>query len=571
MKPTAWRYLLLCACVVFMAQEALTVYWLRTTIATPGVSVSGSAAPFHWVLSVEPGSDAYGVGLRDGDVVDASALSPLQRFRLITSAFNINEPLLLPVIRNGHVVATPVPQRHTTIDPGLWMAIFAGFWAGACAVVLLVRKPTKQVFFLVAWLLLMRLNIQMNPSNWVTPWPAGDVANALLDLLTGVGWVLLAHYAAGFLDRPSRAARALLVFSYGIAILAIVVDGGALLASWFAFADPGPTQSLVAVLWMVLFFAPVASGVVVFTRIRSNREQLGWTLLSAGLYGAIYTYFNVSGLFEWLNVPALFIPALVLQLVAPVVLTYAMLNRRLLDIGFALNRAAVFTGVSIVVVGIFVLVEWAFGEWFASATHVENAFVSGGLALALGLSVRAIHHRVDLVLDSLFFRKRHENERSLRAFAHEAPYITNTQTLLARTKLVLEEHADASFVNILLHDGQSYSGIDDNDEAFVALRAWHRMLDLRTVRTVLPGEFAYPLVARGRLLGALALGPKRSGESYAPDESSAIDQVAHAVGTSLDVLRRVGGDDGALLDAIRGLQTTVGEIVRRMDASAEKA
>jgi hypothetical protein len=37
----------------------------------------------------------------------------------------------------------------------------------------------------------------------------------------------------------------------------------------------------------------------------------------------------------------------------------------------------------------------------------------------------------------------------------------------------------------------------------------------------------------GRLIGVLVLGPKRSGESYAPDESAAIGELAQAVGTAV--------------------------------------
>ncbi len=49
----------------------------------------------------------------------------------------------------------------------------------------------------------------------------------------------------------------------------------------------------------------------------------------------------------------------VASFLAPLGMSYALLNRRLLDLGFALNRAAVYTGVSIVVVGTFMLVEFA--------------------------------------------------------------------------------------------------------------------------------------------------------------------------------------------------------------------
>jgi hypothetical protein len=38
------------------------------------------------------------------------------------------------------------------------------------------------------------------------------------------------------------------------------------------------------------------------------------------------------------------------------------------------------------------------------------------------------------------------------------------------------------------------------------------------------------------LVGALVLGPKRSGESYAPDESNAIMQLAREVGAALHIL-----------------------------------
>jgi hypothetical protein len=74
--------------------------------------------------------------------------------------------------------------------------------------------------------------------------------------------------------------------------------------------------------------------------------------------------------------------------------------------------------------------------------------------------------------------------------------------------------ADASFVTLVLHDGDGhYGNVTENDAAIVSLRTWHRTLDLHGVDTRLAGEFAYPMIARGRLLGALLLGPKRSQET----------------------------------------------------------
>jgi hypothetical protein len=151
--------------------------------------------------------------------------------------------------------------------------------------------------------------------------------------------------------------------------------------------------------------------------------------------------------------------------------------------------------------------------------------------------VRAIHTRVDGALDRVFFRKRHEDEIAIRAFADEAAEVTDDVTLLRRTKETLETHADAAFVTLAMNDGTGHFGdVSEDDPAIVALHERHKALDLQTLSTALRGEFAYPMIARGRLVGALVLGPKRSGESYAPDESHAITHLAHSVGSALHFL-----------------------------------
>ena len=46
------------------------------------------------------------------------------------------------------------------------------------------------------------------------------------------------------------------------------------------------------------------------------------------------------------------------------------------------------------------------------------------------------------------------------------------------------------------------------------------------------------MTARGRLIGALVLGPARAGETYAPDRCSAIASLASGVGTAFDALQQ---------------------------------
>jgi GAF domain-containing protein len=235
------------------------------------------------------------------------------------------------------------------------------------------------------------------------------------------------------------------------------------------------------------------------------------------------------------------------------------LSKRLLDIGFTINRVAVYSVLSALVVGSFILVEYVVSQ-IMGAGRGANVAAGAALALVLGLSMRFIHRRVDRVLDEVFFRKRHEDERAIRSFAREAEFITDEDLLLDRARSVLEQRADASFVIIALDDGKGdYGEYDENDPAIVALRAWHKPVDLKTLETKIHAEFAYPMIARGRLVGFLALGPKRSGENYAPDESEAIAELAREVGLAVDALR-AEAPENALLESLRSVADDIGEM-----------
>ena len=157
----------------------------------------------------------------------------------------------------------------------------------------------------------------------------------------------------------------------------------------------------------------------------------------------------------------------------------------------------------------------------------------------------------------------------MQQFAREAAFITDRDVLLDRATSVLETRAGASSVAFLLDDGAGpYGGVDENDPALVTLRASHDVVDLHGVDSALKGEFAYPMLARGRLVGALVLGPRSNGESYAPDESQAIAQVAHGVGVALDLLvAQSDGSNKAVLDAIKALPAAIVEKLREERAT----
>ncbi|HLI96578.1 MAG TPA: hypothetical protein VKT72_10900 [Candidatus Baltobacteraceae bacterium] len=600
-----WQRIVLMLCLIGLlaaAESAWATYYLE------GDAFGGE--PFGPVTSAQfvdtfrtivPGSVAARSGIRAGDAIDLRRMMPAERYGLRNELLT-GKPMHLALTRSGKT-------RMLAITPEVYTGIpfFASsqvlfdwaFWLGSAlslgvAALLILRRPANaEVRMLSLTLALIVLGENLFPINgWLTPWPAFDAAlNVCAQFLFSAGVALFAVYALLFGHPVSTTRRVFTALTIAVASLSALIWTGA------GQGGPGPGGVLgIAGLWfgildlhawfisrpLLLFAAVVGPSAMALLcallAVRASsgaeRPRVAWATGSLAilyLFGiaTVQSYFTTNPLaYYWILNTSWFI--------APLGLMYALLSRRLLDVGFVLNRAAVFTTVSLVVVGLFTLVEWALGGWLHDAGRIANVSVSAAIALALGMSLHQIHTRVDRLIDNVFFRRRHEDELALKRFAREVAFITNPDVVLLRAKQTLEQHADASTVEFAMYDGRGhYGSIGENDAAFVALRASHDVFDLHLMDTELRGEFAYPMVARGHLIGALALGPKRSGESYAPDESLAIAQLAHGVGVTLDLLTiKTQSANAEIVGAIRSLEASnlaVTDALRALpDAIAER-
>ncbi len=574
-----WRLLLLAVCAFGVFQLTyMAVTDLTTYSAVPGLIGAGlpgesaeegsTATPFVHRLTFEASNPLARAGVRSGDLIDFRGLSPPDRYRFFTRWWWLGEHAGLPVVRNDRIqrIALHPMRYHFPLE--WWLATAGQYWVLFFAGVVSWRRPDlASARVLALCLLSWEVGLAFQSQNWITPLPLLDATvNSLNGFLYYGGIALLATYTTLFSGADSLWRRAAVWLSYAAAAAASVQSLLLVVGAWAGTWDTiGGWLSATVVADVVLAMPGLLSLIVVALTISTcsppERARVTWASVPIALLFATEGVTNVT--FSP-NVPYVISHGAELVVnymifLAPLGLAYTVLNRRLLDIGFALNRAMVYSGVSVVIVGIFVIFEWALGEWLGTASHAANLAISAGFALLLGLSVRAIHKRVDRALDSLFFRKRHEDEKAIREFAREAGYITDARIVVERASGVLREHADAATVEFALDDGSGYYGeVTENDPAIISLRARHDVVDLHDVHTELHGEFAFPMVARGRLVGALVLGPKRSGESYAPDESDAILQLTHSVGTSLDVLASKNGQsNGELLRSVQELTRAV--------------
>lgn len=527
-----------------------------------GYSASRTATPLLDRVTVVPGGDAARSGLQTGDLVDVSHLSPAERYRLY-SGLRVNEPIVFAARRGSHALTVKVVPQYVPPISWFWWLNYAGeVWITLFCTILAWRRANSAAARALVLYLMLTLVVGQGFGDISTPWPWFDYAGlSTKGVIFLLGLACIAVYAEQFGRPVSAGRRALTIFAFAVAAFGIVVG------EWFYVSvTRGRIDPFVGTLLVraspLNRIAFVALGLTVLAALLSalrvsrgvERTRLVWGVLGLApilVWGIVASVAGES-------IPLLAFAAIsaACWFATPAILTYSLLNRRLFDIGFIVNRAAVFTGVSIVVLGTFTLVEWLLGDWLRDASHATNVVVSGGLALALGLSIRAVHGRIDRAVDNVFFRQRHDDEQAIRTFAQEANYIGDAELLLDRASAVLQRHTDAASVDIV-------RGYDDDDPAIVRMRAFPHPLDLHGFQTKLCGDLAFPMVARGRFIGAVVLGARNSGETYAPDEVSAIRLLAHNLATALDAFGSRNGTDSATDRIIASIDALRTEIVRR--------
>ena len=354
-----WRALLvgLCAFVALLAGAQIYAESggpnATALVGQWGDTVAVSSQPYHLkILSIDPGRGADRAGLRQGDLIDLRANAPAQRFWLFGQP-----PTGWPVavlarrgtqeIRTTIVPETTTPIRRLLITPisfgFFWIALFAGTIAWR-------RSNDPQMRMLALLLATYGLWETTNQHFVTAPWAwvlaVFAAANGSVALRSVLGGLRGHVRAAALASTPHRAVECDALVAAAIGIVSLRVLGIATLAfdptifSQSVTAGPFALGLLAAIVCTILAVRACEPG--------ADRQRALWSLVPAALliivgFGAealqgVVTSYDAA----W----ALYYVASAINVAVPMVLTYVALSRRLLDIGFVLNRAAVFAIVS---------------------------------------------------------------------------------------------------------------------------------------------------------------------------------------------------------------------------------
>lgn len=603
MKPATWRAILLACCgagallVVIGFLDQVGIGGATPWYGVMGAYVGGSSEPWHVSFrGIDPGGPADRAGIREGDSIDVRDQSLLVRLSLLGQPLE-GRQIVFPVNSAGVIsrrVFVPGPfslarfWQYAVWDFGsLWLLLFSALIAW--------RRPYAGNNLLLSTVLACAaIGIGSALIFFAWPWPWPYVALSLIGQTEALAVALWATLASAFARPLSQARRIALTLCYVSVALWIVIGNGTpdrspglapLLGTLTLWFDPtrfiGPAWTITDLIAVLI--AATCSALAMLAARGEERQRAGWLLVPCTVLFCSATITIVS--FHFMSYAATLNAGFAYSFVTvavPLFLTYAALNRKLIDVGFFLNRTVVFAIVSSIVIGAFIVVEWALGAWLVNASHTTSVVVGMAVALALGLSLRYIHRYVDRFVDTVLFHQRHEDETALRRFAHEASYISDRTVLLERALRTVRDHTTAQGSDIVLLDGSAeYRSVtepeapcvNENDPAIVLSKAWSKPVDLHEVSgSQLRGELGFPMPSRGRLVGVLVCGPKRDGEAYAPDESEALAALARGVAVALDVLEARGDPPAeAIMSQLAESVRALSEITRGLpDALAER-
>lgn len=270
------------------------------------------------------------------------------------------------------------------------------------------------------------------------------------------------------------------------------------------------------------------------------RERFRWIGLALfGLFGAplvLGSGWTINGFM----VGAIIEPAAVVTGAA--LLTYAVLRHRTVDLGFALNRAAVYAVTSLVLLISFGLLEWTAERLLSFEGREENMALDAAVALGVFLTFHRVRDVVSKGIERVFFHHWRVREAALRGFVREATFYDRADALIEALHLALRDYLGEADVAVYVRDpsgaldlvtGAGAPRLEVDAPLCVRLRAIPEV----TIYDKSDVALAAPMVVGHELAGAVLIGARLDGSGYRPDEVELIGWAVERVGLALNVMR----------------------------------
>jgi len=350
------------------------------------------------------------------------------------------------------------------------------------------------------------------------------------------------------------------------------------------FGTPGKTAfNLYRFLEACLVAVAMSAFVATYISARgTDKQRIRWVILGFGI--ALVSNLTVAYLTTVIALPYwLYASLLLIPIVVPITVAYAVIKHRVIDVSFVVSRAIVYGILTTLIVGAFSLVDWLFIDKLKLVQLVTIAEM--GVAIAGGFWFNGLHRRVDSLIDATFFRERHRAEVMIARNAAALPLAETPETVahflvdepmrafsLAYAALFRRRH-DGLYIREASNgwEPDTLLRLDHSDEPLLLLaRAENGPLSLHDhawrTEHVPDGNrrpiLALPIVVRRELAAIVFYGAHLHGEALDPDEVRIIAGLAAGAAAAYDRIEAeaLRKDNEAMKNEVDSLRTRLAEI-----------
>ena len=356
----------------------------------------------------------------------------------------------------------------------------------------------------------------------------------------------LGRFLFGIYLLPSRVPRALraalwVVFA-AFWLPETALSFGRFLAAIYSALPVANTTIAYSLLQALASIAIVLAFGVVAAYVRGREGSGVRILFAAVLIGSLGGIFN--NLFHVFGQPApLDGAANLTYLAVAIAFPYAVLAKRVVAVDFVINKAAIYTVVLTIVVGIFILAEQLIER--AALGRVQSFAFELLVPLILGLSIKWIEAGVERIIERVLYRDKLRAEQELEALIEDFPHARDVRILASRVASEVHRNMHVPYVAIYREEEGTYVPIASaghgaplpigaDDPVFMRLRSKHKVVQAEDFATALPHHGAvFPLVVFGTVTGAVYCQFRESGERFDPDELQTLGKLSHELAIAL--------------------------------------
>ena len=487
----------------------------------PGTSAIVTEGVIVTPLVEQPG------GLQAGDVVMAVEDRSLNEWLTATAPdWQVGDVITYSVVRNGVRQKTAVPltvypigqilaQEWGTMLFRLLYLLIAGyvFW----------RRPEERA----AQLLLLAAAAQFSSSTWSLSLQVSDFLGGVglwLYHVTTIGafilsWIVAFHFALVF-PRPLpfvHKQRWLIPFLYGLPYLFLLVyywlvrGNTETMLGWMRFWGP-PTGLYAAVFLLLTLVAMVGQYRRHHTGVR--RQQMRWLGLAVLVVGgcAILFYF-LPPLFD---LPSLSSNAIgLIGVLFPLALAVAILRHNLFDIDVLLNRTLVYSGLTAVIVTLYILSVSLLSTLFQTQGNLLIALVATGLVAVI---FQPLRDRLQRAVNRLMYGERDEPFEVLSQLGQR---LENTLTADKVYPVIVETVAQTLKL--------PYTAITiQRNGHFETAESYGKPTNKLAT---------YPLTHQGEVVGQLLVAQRATDEAFSAADERVLQNVARQAGTAVHAVQ----------------------------------